>query len=111
MKQEKAVWPDGRITSDWYALAGLMRDFEQSTAVSFVFTISMEGSHKKPDLAVTCHAVPLGAASTAAAPLVSESVRASSAGLANLMGLLTYLLYQVDFQLSDVFGGDEEPKA
>lgn len=95
-------WPDGKPSMDWYSVAGLMKDFEGSTACSFRFTISMVPTKARPDLLVTCEAVPLGAASTGVAPLVSEKILASSAGMGTLMGLLTYLLYQVDFQLTEV---------
>lgn len=95
-------WPDGKTSMDWYSLAGMMLDFEESTASSFRFTITMEAKKHRPDLLLTCEAVPLGAACTAVAPLVSEKIRASSGGMGTLMGLLTYLLYQVDFQLTTV---------
>jgi hypothetical protein len=84
-----------------------MRDFEASTGCSFRFRIYMAGSAQKPDLTLICEAVPLGAATTGVAALAYEKCQASSAGLGNLMGLLTYLLYQVDFQLSRV---EDEPK-
>lgn len=106
-----SVWPDGKTSMDWYSVAGLMRDFEEQTACSFRFTISLEVKQRRPDLLITCEAVPLGAASTAVAPLALRRILASSAGLGSLMGLLTFLLYQVDFELEDVHGEDEVKKS
>jgi len=96
----QSVWPDGMINSDWYEVAGLMREYERQNDVRIELTLSATGTDERPDLVgfITAHtrrdvdAVPV--------LLASARLKCSQERFRGLKGLCFYLLYQVDFQLA-----------
>lgn len=94
-------WPDGKTSQDWYSVAGLMMEMERSMGVSIRIEMFSDVQKGNVDLLVKAHALPLGAAHTAVAPLASVSCRCSAERAAHLMGVCTFLLYQLDFQFAD----------
>jgi len=90
-------WPDGKTTSDWYEVAGLMKEMEALGGYAITLTIQSGGSAEKPDLSLEATAVPMPGLSAEHAPSVSTKCRASQEQYVSLKGLLTFLLYQLDF--------------
>lgn len=97
-----AKWPDGKTSHDWYACAGLMMEMERSLACSLKLEMFVEVQRGRPELLVYLHAFPLGSERTAVVPLASVSCRCSVTRLATLQGVITFLLYQMDFQFGQV---------
>lgn len=90
-------WPDGRISSDWYAVAGLMQEMCQTLGSSIVMEVSAAGSVERPDLLLRLTSVPMEGNSAGDVPSASVSCLASRARMENLKGLCFFLLYQLDF--------------
>ena len=94
-------WPDGMTNSDWYAIAGSMQEFEELNQVTLILSIASSGTPASPDLIGLCNAYTTKDVAAGAVPLASASARCSALRCRTLMGLFTYLLYQIDFQLAD----------
>lgn len=105
MTKDKGKWPDGKITSDWYACAGLAHEMQQHGNYAISIDIRPVGRPEKPDWLLRATAVPMDVPLTEVARSASASVTASSSGMVNWTGLLTFLLYQLDFVASSI--GDE----
>lgn len=103
-------WPGGKITSDWYESAGLMTEMQTMLGCAVTIGIRPVGVPEHPDLELTCTAVPMGQDGAEAAHSVSVKCRASSLHLATWKGLITFLLYQLDFE-SDRPEDAEKPAA
>jgi len=100
----ESVWPDGRTSQDWYSVAGLMMEMERALGCSLRLEMYSDVKKGRPELVVYLRAFPMGSAYTAVEPLASVSCRCSALGLATLQGVITFLLYQMDFQFEQVDG-------
>lgn len=93
-----SVWPDGKTHSDWYESAGLLMEVEKELGSRIVLTVCSAGSPEHPDLSLVLTSF-MGTDATAE-PVVLGSVRylASTLRLTNWKGLISFLLYQLDFE-------------
>lgn len=99
MKDER--WPNGRMTSDWYEVAGLMQEMTSMTGGNYSITLTACGSLEKPDLLI--EGVVMGPVSPNMEVAVwgLQRFRCSGSNTASLKAAIFFLLYQLDFQLGE----------
>lgn len=85
---------------DWKDLAGMMAAFEEQNRVSIEIAFHRWTTNDTPDLSVIGKAWELGADRRVAKPLAFVSVTWQAGRFKTMEGLLTFLLYQLDFQLA-----------
>jgi len=93
----KSKWPDGKTSSDWMDVAGLLMEVGEASNAAITITIEPCGTRETPDFVLKATAAPMGLDSAGPALSVSTSCRARGSGMANLKGLFFFLLYQLDF--------------
>lgn len=94
----KNIWSTGL---DWNEVLELVWAFEKQNQVSIEITLSVVVERGVPDLLLEARATDVKAESTEVLPLAYASVRCLAARLKSLAGVLTFLLYQLDFQLAE----------
>ncbi len=95
-----SIWPDGKTSSSWYDLAGLLREMQSDLDACITISIQSAGSDKAPDLLLQATAVPI--AYDPADPVRSAYVnnRAYRLNLRSLEELLFSLLYQLNSDIA-----------
>jgi hypothetical protein len=93
----EVLWPDGRTTSDWYEVAGLMMEMQKEDSISISIEMAVTVHKGRPDLILRATAVQMGEESVGLVPWGSTSVQCSKSRHTTLKGALISLLYQVDF--------------
>lgn len=102
-------WPDGKTSSDWYSVAGLMMEMQREDCAHILIEIAPTVSNGQPDLLLRATGVPMEDSSAAPARSVSTSLTCSRSRHTSLEGALIGLLYQLDFTMA-VQLEDEAPE-
>lgn len=103
-----SLWPDGRTTSDWYEVAGLLMEMQRENLGSTCIEMTVTVSKGQPDLLIRATAVPEPDAPWVAAGSVSASVLCSRSNYTSLKGVLISLIYQLDFLAATHLEGSRE---
>lgn len=86
---------------DWRDLAEMLTAFEEQNRVTIEICISKLLDSQLPDLRVIGKAWELAVDRRVVKPLASVSVVCRAERIRTLEGLVTFLLYQLDFQLAE----------
>lgn len=105
-----SLWPDGRTSSDWIEIAGLMREMERECGQSIAIVFQTAGDDSNPDLQMTLTTEPTVDAGAELALSAFLQYRATGLRMASLKGLLFFLLYQMDFEFGRVEGARRKLK-
>lgn len=95
-----ARWPDGKTSSDWYSVAGLLMEMQREDCASISIELTATVSNGRPDLCIKATGVPMEGNSAAPARLVSTSLTCSRSRHSTLESALIGVLYQLDFTLA-----------
>ncbi len=95
-----SVWPDGKTSSSWYELAGLLAEMEAELEACISISIQSAGSPAHPDLLLQATAVPM--AFDPAEPVRSAYVksRAYQLNQKDMEGLCFSLLYALNSDIA-----------
>lgn len=105
----ESVWPDGKTSSDWYDIAGLLMEMEEAWGVSATITFQSAGKRNHPDLLMTLSTEMQLDAGAELARSVCVRYLASRQHLASLKALITFGLYQADFESEHAKMDKEDP--
>lgn len=86
---------------DWLDLAEMLAAFEEQNRVRIEVSMMRWTSHREPDISLSAKAWELTADRRVAKPLAFRNVTCRAEGVKSLEGAITYLLYQLDFQLAE----------
>lgn len=89
----ESVWPDGKTSSRWYDVAGLLREMEQDLSACISINIQSAGNDKAPDLLLQATAVPMEFDPAEPVRSAYAKCRASQMRLNGLEELVFSLLY------------------
>lgn len=97
---------------DWQDIAEMIAAFEDQNRVSIEISLSRWTTGDMPDLSVVGKAWERDADRRVAKPLAFQNVRCRAERVRSLEGVVTYLLYQLDFLLAEhEWRGSDENKA